>query len=192
MSHTVERHTRWPTVAVQVATLAGVDGSETPFASFGSHIPCPPAAALHHWDERHCASVVHPDVHRPLVVSHTLPMWPTQSAFVEHMPHCPMFVPVRKQNGSLIEPHASVAVLPKSPLHGPHVDGPVLQTGCSLGQVAELVHCTHSPLVVLHAGVLPEHWELVMHPTQTPAWPQIVERQSVGPSALVHGPSPLA
>jgi hypothetical protein len=87
-------------------------------------------------------------------------------------------------------------VLPKSPLQGTQVDDVVLHTGSVLGQLEDAVHWTQVPEVVLQTGVPPEHCVLVKHATHSPlpasVASQSVDRQSVAPSAAVHGPSPLA
>lgn len=72
----------------------------------------------------------------------------------------------------------------------------VLQTGSSLGQVADVVHWTQVPVDVLHTGVDPEQLALDRQATQSPdSGPlveQRVERQSAVPSVAVQGPSPFA
>jgi orotate phosphoribosyltransferase-like protein len=65
-----------PTASEQVATVVGVDGSGLPLTSLASHIPRLPGAALHHWEERQSASVLHSAVQSPLVVSQFLPECP--------------------------------------------------------------------------------------------------------------------
>jgi len=100
--------------------------------------------------------------------------------------------------GSVVHRTPESGCVPPSrvPIEPTQVDVAVSHTGRSLGQFAFDVHCTQAPVVGSQMGVLPEHWELVRHPTHTPAFGPVVaqspERQSVGPSAAVHGPSPLA
>jgi hypothetical protein len=196
MSHAPDTQTRCPTAVVQAATLAGIVGSDCPFFSFASHVPEPPGAASHHCDERHSESVWQWAVQRPLVVSQTVPSCPLQSAFSVHLPHVPARDPVRKQKGALIDPQGSAAVLPKSPSQKTQVEDVTSQTGRALPQSVELTHWTHALVFVSQVGVAPEHCELTRQATQSPwfdpAIAQIVERQSVAPSAAVHGPSPFA
>lgn len=112
-SHTPDTQTRVPTAAVHVATLDGELGSGVPFASFGVHVPLPPVGALHQSPVAQSASVVHPIVQAPVVVSHVGPPgWPWQSVFVVHFPHSPLSGPLEKQYGLLAVGHASVAPEP--------------------------------------------------------------------------------
>ena len=83
-----------------------------------------------------------------------------------------------------------------SPLQTTHVDDVESHTGCGVGHVADVVHCTQVLVVVLHAGVAPLHCALVVHATQRPVFgpvvAQIVDRHSVAPLDPVQGPSPFA
>jgi len=195
-SHTVEMHTRIPTVAVQVATVVGVVGSVVPFASFATHMPRAPGAALHHWEDMQSASVAQVEVQRPLVVSQMSPVCPAQSELIPHLPHVPVVLPDRKQKGSPDVGQASVAVLPLSPLQVAHADDAGLQTGSAVGHIADVVHCAHALVVRLQLGVALGHCESITHASQrplfTPVVAQMFERQTALPFVPVHGPSPFA
>lgn len=125
-----------------------------------------------------------------------LPKCPTHWALAVHFPHCPAPLPDKVQNGSPIDPQASVAVEPKSPLHMKHVDEDVSHTGSALGQSDAEVHWTQAWVTVLQDGVAPEHCVSDVHATQRPGFDPVttqrVDRQSTAPFATVQGPSPMA
>src|SRR5262249_23164401 len=127
-SHTPDWQTRIPTLPMHVETVEGVVGSGVPFASFGWHMPGAGATASHHWVALQSVSLKQPETQSPVVVLHTLPVWPAQSALVVHLPHAPAIGPERKQNG---EPagHGSCVVLPLSPVHATQVELPESQIG---------------------------------------------------------------
>lgn len=191
-----DTHTRSATAGVQVATLAGIDGSGAPLATLGWHIPAAPGAASHHWPEVQSASVTQPDTQSPVLVLQALPVWPSQSELAVHLPQWPDIAPERKQKGSPAEAQGSLAVNPESPLQGTQVNEVLSQIGSSLGQVAEERHCTQVLVVALQVGALGGHCESITQPTQRPALVPLVaqmpERHTWGPSPAVQGPSPLA
>jgi len=62
-----------PTLAEQVATLAGVAGSAVPLSSFPVQVPVPPGGALHHSVEAQSVSTWQATTQVPLLVSQVVP-----------------------------------------------------------------------------------------------------------------------
>src|SRR5450432_4430760 len=73
-SHEPDEQTRTPTSLVHVTTVDGADGNGVPLSSFGTHVPTAAGSALHQSCGPQSLSTWQPDTHRPLAVSHRLPV----------------------------------------------------------------------------------------------------------------------
>jgi len=165
-SQTAETHARAPRIAVHVPP-----GTWIPFDVFGWQTPVPlPARSSHQLPVPHSASVKQAFPHAPVATLQKAPELPgpPHCASETHFPHVP---PVHV--GFALEEHGSVVEVPLSPLQTTHVFVVASQTGVRAEQVVADTHWTQSPL-------------------SGPLVAQIVERQTVPPFPLVHGPSPFA
>jgi hypothetical protein len=165
--HTPEAHTSIPTASVQVEYAAGVVGSGAPFAIFAMQLPNPPSALLHQSTLAQSVLVRHAAPQLPSVVLQMGPACPgpVQSELAVQLPHAPEDA----QNGAFDCVHASVVLLPKSPLHATHWFE-AEQRGVSPVHAKELafVHSTQAP-VDEHAGVVPVQSLSDAHPWHVPA-----------------------
>ena len=74
-SHTPEVHTRMPTSGEQVMTVVGVVGSGMPLSTLGMHVPRTAGSVLVHQSAgSQSLSAWQPATHRPVPVSHKLPV----------------------------------------------------------------------------------------------------------------------
>jgi hypothetical protein len=144
-------------------------------------------------------SCVQPGPHTPVVM---LQMGPAgsvvQSELVSHLPQLPMVGPLVKQCGALCWAQGSLVVAPRSPSQGTQVELVASHTGVPAVHALVFValHWTQVFVVVLQAGLAPEHWLSMMHATQRPWFEplvaQTVDRHTTSPFDPVQGPSPLA
>jgi hypothetical protein len=145
-------------------------GTIAPFGVTGWQIPAPARSSHQSWAGQ-SVSTLQAVPQAPLVALQNGPAWlgPAQVVLLVQAPHAPVAV----QYGLAVPGHASVAVVPSSPLHAAHVFDVESHTGVIPEQVLLVAHATHLP-------------------TFGPVLAQMPERQTTETVPAVHTPSPFA
>ena len=182
-SQTPDAQTSIATAAVHVDRPAGLVGSGLPFWMSVMQVPAPASVALHHWPAAHWLFATHADPHVPVTASQIWPSWPTplQSVLFTHFPH----PPPDAQNGADVEMQGMAPLLPRSPVHAPHVFADVLQSGVVPvhALVFAEVHATHVLVDGEQAGVAPLQFESLAQPSHFPPAPHTPDRHSAVPAS---------